>query len=300
MDPFSFNPFMMGGFPQMMFDPRMMQRLMSDPQAFMQPPQQWMPQDGFTPSPGFNGGVPQPPNQENLNRLSQMQSQHRQEQSAYVGRLEDSIEYKKDLVFDRFHYDFKDGKPVLGEDGKPKLVEGGENADQRALRRGWERNEKMALQLRHEEEKKTFYQQAQDEARGFVGFDTDPSRSQRMGDSYKRLEAQERQMKQRHAQALSKVGTEGLPDLEKGGQLSQNVDQDWQGYRDMQAQHRQTEDNSPESRAMLDYQRQMQEYQQNMLRSMGWNPGQQQGQQEESFDPDAMRRLAQQGGGTWV
>jgi len=306
------NPFM-GGFPQMMFDPRAMERLMSDPQAFMRGPSTPSgPQDAFTPSPGYNYGIPQPPNQESMKRMADMQSAHRQEQQAYVGGLEDSIEHKKDLVFDRFHYEFAEGKPKLGEDGKPKLVDGGENADSRALRRGWERNEKMALQLKHEEEKKAFYAEAQQDARQFVG-GFDLNRNQKMAESYKRLEVLERQMKQRQAQDLSRVGTEGLPDLQTGGRLTDTVNQGWDGYAAMQARHKTAEDGSPEAREANAYVQSMNDYQQNLMRSMGWQPPQatetadgspaaqgpaEEPGEEDGADLDAMRRL--RFGGTQV
>jgi len=299
MNFFGFNPFF-GGFPSMLFDPSALARF-NDPwsqgspvgNAWLQPPS-----DTFQPTPGYNPGaafgMPNPPNPEVTQRFNAMHREHRTQQQANLGKLEDRLEARRDEVFAHQHYDMgEDGKPRRGENGNPILLEGGESAEQRNLRRNWERGEKLALQARHEQEKQRFLQSAQEEARGLTG-PRDPSQMLRMHESYTRLEAAEQEMKRRHAQDLSGVATAGLPNPERPGEtLSQAVNADWRGYDDLVASHKQAEENSPEGRAMTDYSKAMLDFQQSLADRMGqWN----QVPAEETFDPDAMRRLRFNGG----
>jgi hypothetical protein len=253
--------------------------------------------------------IPQGPSQQTVQAFNQQKADHRTEQRNSLTQLEADIERKKDLVFAGKHYEWDaNGKPKLGEDGKPILADGEERPAERGLRKEWEKFEKQQIAAKQEQEKAAFYTRAQTQAQKYVqnpfaGGGMDVNNKEKMAEAYKQLEAEEKAMQRRHSGELSQVGTAGLPDKENPGtSLTQSTNDGWTRYDGMVAGHQRAQDNSPEGRTISDYGKAMQDYQNNLLRQMGmYQPPQQQQQEPEEEIPDegAMRRL-NNNRGTWV
>jgi hypothetical protein len=197
------------------------------------------------------------PSPQTMQKLQQMQDDHRNAEDGYLQKFESFLEQKKDQVFSLFHYIFgggddKNPQPEKGPEGNPRLESGGETAEQRAQRLAWEDAQKKALQDQQHNDDLAFTERARQQL-GQINT-LDPTQNRRLYDTYSSLQTEEDAMKRAQAEQMSRTAIAGLPDpAVPGRSLSQFVDDGWGTYDKMVATNRASESASPEGRQVDAY-----------------------------------------------
>jgi hypothetical protein len=224
-----------------------------------------------------NQDIPQAPGREIYFKLAELEDQA---QKAVLRELEDfnnECISHKEKVFASNHYEFdENGKPVLGDDGKPKLVEGAESADQNKLRTSWESQSKDEKRAKDDAELEAYVKSTIEESQSLLNelrSTKDPERIKQIYERMGQLSQGEIDMRGRIYLEDLKVGMEGLPDVINGGSLTDFVDQRVQQVKDFIGQTAQDVINSPEAQAIWAYQQKMASYTAGLWQQYGVNTG---------------------------
>jgi len=110
-----------------------------------------------------SSGLPTTPDSSVYQKLQDMETNYATKQQDYLSDVQDQINIKKEMVFTSYHYEFDaNGSPAKDDQGKVKLYEGCESANQKQLRLDWESQQKKDLSSKQNQETQTFLQTSQD------------------------------------------------------------------------------------------------------------------------------------------
>lgn len=222
------------------------------------------------------GTGPVPPPQAAYQRFQTLQSELSGREQEALARLSEEPKELTEALFDDYHYDFSGG-------GEPRLVEGGENLEQRLQRLDWERERSgrardafesgpvaAGLNLR------------MDQLQEAIAQERDPARRQELSEqlSETQLNYQAQLGRALLDASLPPAGSAPVADRLRG-YLHGLVDD----YMEVHRENRQILANDPDGRAIAAYQTQMQAFMQRASQLL-------QEASQQAFDPNAMRNAA--------
>lgn len=244
--------------------------------------------DPSTLVPGLGMGAndqPVHPGMEAFQRFSQLQMSHQDQRAGVERGLEEDLEFAKERLFANNHYQTDDnGALVMGDDGRPILVEGAENGGQRLQRLQWERAQKHQAEARNGAEAQAFRARSEQVLADLRAQGNNLDREQYLR-TVEALTAEEQAMAARHHREVLGSTVQGLPDPEIAGRpLSARIDDGVAQLQQLQAQHTAVEMSTPEGQAIQAYMDQMNAFiAQQRQQLAAYNTDQ--------FDPNAMRNL---------
>lgn len=201
---------------------------------------------------------PQPPPQDVYESFSQLQQEHKTEQSENLSDLQADIRAKREAVFTTHHYE-------IGPDGKKTMVEGAETSDQRAERTAQDKVDRKALQDKQKEEVAAYTAKAKafSEKQLSAADSLDPEKQKAYQAELVALQKEEADLNLRQQTETMKLGTEGLPDPDDptgSRTLGNCVDTGLNDFRQLVARHDEEENTSSEGRQIIDYMTAVQQF----------------------------------------
>ena len=221
----------------------------------MQAQESAMNQTSFTRMLEFQTGLPEYP-EENFNNLQEMQLGHLDARQAFTEQLSNDLQSAKTAFFENNHYETKvadDGKNqvALNEEGQPNVKQGAENGEQKLARLTFEGQKKAELSDKHQQQKETFLNKERENFKEFLAMHRDQLQNpaiqnelQRMvvNTKKKSLELQQNQEDERWR-----------VDMPPSEEIASRLDTGLKQLREMDQRHLQAEEESPDAKALLEY-----------------------------------------------
>lgn len=196
----------------------------------------------------------------NYKNVQQMQMGHVQERQEATQRLQKEVADMKKEFFGSNHYQTKpgaDGKPQVAtnEQGQPLLGKGAENADQKLARLQFDNARKTELADRQADQREKFVTSERTSVKEFLA-----QNKEQLANPYVQGELQKMvvdtkkkalQIAQNHEDERWKV------DLPPVAEMAAKVEGGLQQVREMDAQHLQAEENSPDMKALMEHDQQV-------------------------------------------